>query len=251
MFGAILSVQPFGRHLSGGRGAAFVVLVAFLVSFLLIRTSARLTRTVSWWPGGVQTGGVHVHHLVWGICLMMISGFLAFAVPMRAPWWHIDAILFGVGVGFTLDEFALWVRLEDVYWAEAGRQSLDAVIVAVAFAGLIVVGTRPFGLDDAGSVWGTVGAVALVLALVILSAAKGRIFLAVLGMFIPVVALVGACRLAHPASPWAGWFYNPHKLERARNRFAPTKPLERLGSRLGDVVAGAPSDEQETVGRSS
>ena len=164
---AILSVHPFGDRLTGGRGAAFVVLVAFIVSFLLIRTSARLTRSVSWWPGGVQAGGVHLHHLVWGICLMMISGFLAFAAPMRAPWWDIVAVGFGVGIGFTLDEFALWVHLEDVYWAEEGRTSVDAVIVAAAFAALVILGSRPFGLDDPGSIWGTIGVVALLLALVV------------------------------------------------------------------------------------
>jgi hypothetical protein len=245
MLGVIVTVHPFGKHLAPGRGAAVVVLVAFLVSFLLIRTSARLTRSVSWWPGGVQSGGVHVHHLVWGICLMMLAGFLAFAAPLRAPWWHIDAAAFGIGAGFTMDEFALWVRLEDVYWAEEGRQSLDAVIVAVAFAALIVVGTRPFGLDDSASVWGTIGGLTVALALVALSAAKGRIFYAVVGIFIPVVALIGAVRLAHPCSLWARRFYGEHKLERARGRFAPTKPLERVSTWLGDLIAGAPSDEQE------
>ena len=244
MLGAIVSVDPFGKHLAPGRGAAVVVLVAFLVAFLLIRTSARLTRSVSWWPGGVQSGGVHVHHLVWGICLMMLAGFLAFAAPLRAPWWHIDAVAFGIGVGFTMDEFALWVRLEDVYWAEEGRQSLDAVIVAVAFAALIVLGTRPFGLDDPASVWGTVGVLTVVLALVVVSAAKGRIFYAVVGIFIPLVALVGAVRLAHPSSLWASRFYGERKLERARTRFAPDKPLERFGAWLGDLIAGAPSDEK-------
>src|SRR5437764_2514447 len=194
MTAAILSVHPFGSHLHGGRGAAFVVLIAFLVSFLLIRTSARLTRSVSWWPGGVQKGGVHLHHLVWGICLMMICGFLAFAVPMRAPWWDIFAVGFGVGVGFTLDEFALWVRLEDVYWAGEVRASVDAVVIATAFAALVVLGSRPFGLDDPGSIWGTVGVIVVLLFLVAMAAAKGRVFLALLGMFVPIFALYAAVR---------------------------------------------------------
>ena len=108
----ILDVEPFGARAAPGTGTAFLVLGAFVVSFLLIRTSARLTRSVSWWPGGVQTGsGVHVHHLVWGICLMMLAGFLGFAVPLASPWWNLTAIAFGVGAGFTMDEFALWVRL--------------------------------------------------------------------------------------------------------------------------------------------
>ena len=50
----ILDVQPFGARAAPGTGTAFLVLGAFVVSFLLIRTSARLTRSVSWWPGGVQ-----------------------------------------------------------------------------------------------------------------------------------------------------------------------------------------------------
>jgi hypothetical protein len=241
---AIFSVHLFGNHTLRGRGAAFVVLVAFLVSFLLIRTSARLTRSVSWWPGGVQSGGVHLHHLVWGICLLLVSGFIAFAAePLRAPWWHIDAILFGVGAGFTLDEFALWVRLEDVYWTEQGRSSVDAVVVAVAFAGLVVLGTRPFGLDDPGSIWGTVATVTFVLSFVLLAAAKGRVFLAVLGMFIPITAMVGACQLARPTSIWARRRYDGNKLERANKRYAPTTRLARLGTRLSNLLAGAPSDD--------
>jgi hypothetical protein len=240
----IVSIHLFGYHtLSNGRSAAFVVLVAFLVSFLAIRTSARLTRSVSWWPGGVQSGGVHVHHLVWGICMLLLSGFIAFAAaPMHAPWWHIDAIIFGIGAGFTLDEFALWVHLEDVYWTQEGRASVDAVVVAVAFAGLVVLGTRPFGLDDAGSIWGTAATVAWVLAWVLLSAAKGRVFLAVLGMFIPLFAMVGALRLARPNSFWAHHRYDQHKLARAEHRFAATKRIPRFGARLSDLLAGAPSE---------
>jgi hypothetical protein len=241
--GAIVSIHIFGNHtLRSGRSAAFVVLVAFLVSFLAIRTSARLTRSVSWWPGGVQSGGVHLHHLVWGICMLLISGFIAFAAaPLHAPWWHIDAVVFGIGAGFTLDEFALWVHLEDVYWTEEGRSSVDAVVVAVAAAGLVVLGTRPFGLDDPGSIWGTAATVAFVLTFVLLSAAKGRVFFAVIGMFIPLVAMLGALQLARPNSIWARRLYDPHKLARAERRYAPTSRLARLGAWLSDLLAGAPS----------
>jgi hypothetical protein len=202
---AILSVDPFGERLRPGAGAGFVVVAAFLVSFLMIRTSARLTRSVSWWPGGVQTGGVHVHHLVWGIGLMLLCGFLAFAAPLEAPYWHLVAIGFGVGAGFTLDEFALWVRLEDVYWAEQGRASFDAVVCSLAFM-------------------------------------KGRVLLGVIGLFVPVVALAGAVRLACPSSPWARWRYEDARRLRAEQRFAATRPAQRLRRRIGDVVAGKPSE---------
>jgi hypothetical protein len=240
---AILSVDPFGDRLRPGAGAGFVVLVAFLVSFLMIRTSARLTRSVSWWPGGVDAGGVHVHHLVWGIGLMLLSGFLAFAAPLEAPYWHLVAIAFGVGAGFTLDEFALWVRLEDVYWAEQGRASFDAVVCSLAFALLVVLGTRPFGLDEPASVWGTVAAVGAVLAIAAVAFMKGRVLLGVIGLFVPVVALAGAVRLARPSSPWARWRYEDARRLRAEQRFAATRPAQRLRRRIGDVVAGKPSEQ--------
>jgi hypothetical protein len=247
VLGTIVSIEPFGHHGSSGRGEAFIVLLAFLVSFLFIRTSARLTRSVSWWPGGVQSGGVHLHHLVWGICLMLFSGFLAFAAPMEPPWWHIDAALFGVGAGFTLDEFALWVRLEDVYWSAEGRSSVDAVVVAFAFAALVVLGTEPFGLDDPGSVWATVAILCVLLGLIVVSAAKGHVFLAVTGIFIPVLALVGAVQLAHPQSIWARRLYHERKLDRARRRYAPTSRLTRFGNLLSSLLAGAPNDQRKTM----
>ena len=244
MLAVIVDISVFGDRPEPGRSAAVVVLVAFLVAFLAVRTSARLTRSVSWWPGGVESGGVHVHHLVWGICLMLLCGFLAFAAPLQSPWWTIEAVGFGVGAGLTLDEFALWVRLQDVYWSEQGRASLDAVVVACAFAALVVLGTQPFGLDDAGSIWGTVIAVAVVLGLVVVCAAKGRAVHAVVAIFVPVIGILGATRLARPSSPWAQRLYGDTKMERARRRFDSDRRLARVERRIGDAVAGAPSDRR-------
>jgi hypothetical protein len=235
-------VDPFGDRLHPGPGAAMVVLAAFLIAFLAIRTSARLTRSVSWWPGSVRSGNLQIHHLVWGICLMMLCGFLAFAAPLATPWWHLVAIGFGVGAGFTLDEFALWVRLEDVYWAEEGRASFDAVVCTVAFAALVVIGTRPFGLDEPASIAGTAAAVAVIGSLAFVCFAKGRVLLGVIGLFVPLVALVGAVRLGRPSSPWARLRYDEARRERAERRFAAQRPLERAGRRAGDLIAGRPSD---------
>src|ERR1700753_1084244 len=88
-----------------GQRSGFVLLAAFLVSFLFIRTSARMNRSqrFPWWPGSVKTGsGLHLHHLVWGIVLMMTTGFIKFGSEPVSPWNEILAGLFGVGVGFTL-----------------------------------------------------------------------------------------------------------------------------------------------------
>jgi hypothetical protein len=238
----MIAIDPFGARLEPGSEAAFVVLVAFLVSFLAIRTSARLTRSVSWWPGGLETNGVHIHHLVWGIGLMLLCGFLAFAAPLAAPWWHLIAIGFGVGAGFTLDEFALWVRLEDVYWAEEGRVSFDAVVCTLAFGALVVVGTRPFGLDEPTSIAGTAAAGTVITGLAAVCFAKGRVLLGVIGLFVPVVALVGAVRLGHPRSLWARWRYDAARRARAARRFGYDRPLERTGRRAADLIAGAPTD---------
>ena len=224
------------------------MLFAFVASFLAIRTSARLTRSVGWWPGPVRTGEVHIHHLVWGICLMMLSGFLAFAAPEAGPWWHLVAITFGVGAGFTMDEFALWVHLEDVYWEQQGRRSFDAAIIAVAFAALVVTGTKPFGLDDAASVSGTAIVVVLVLGLSLMCFMKGRILLGVVGLFVPVAALVGAVRLGRPTSPWGRRCYSGPRLARAQTRFASDRTAARWRHRVTDVVAGAPAAELPAAG---
>jgi len=98
----------------------FLVLVGFILSFAFIRMSTRLMRSprVSWWPGSVVSdSGVHLHHLVFGIVTMMIAGSLGFAALGESPYAEICAFLFGVGVGLAIDEFALWVYLDDVYWA--------------------------------------------------------------------------------------------------------------------------------------
>jgi hypothetical protein len=238
----LIAVNPFSDRLEAGSGSAFLVLASFLVAFLAIRTSTRLARSVSWWPSGIETkGGLHVHHLVFGIFLMLLCGFVAFAAPLEPPWWHLTAIGFGVGAGLTLDEFPLWLRLSDVYWSAEGRPAFDAVVCSCTFAALVVIGVRPFGLDETSSIVGTAVVVAVVLGLALVCFAKDRILLGVAGLFIPVVALVGAVRLARPGSPWAKWRYDAERLARARARFADSRMMERADRRLGNLVIGAPS----------
>jgi hypothetical protein len=248
---AIVSVDPFGDRSRDSSAAAFVVLLAFVVSFLAIRTSARMSRSasVSWWPGSVRTGDVHIHHLVWGICLMMLSGFLAFAATPGSDFEHLTAVGFGVGAGFTMDEFALWVHLQDVYWEREGRRSIDATIIAAAFAALVVAGTTPFGLDDPGSVYGTVVVVGGVVLLSALCFLKGRILLGVLGLFVPVFGLIGAVRLAQPASPWARRRYSPDRLARATERFSDERRIARWRHQAIDAVTGARAPSAPSAGR--
>ena len=207
-----------------GRQPEFLFFVAFLVTFGFIRTSAHLIRAqVKWWPGNVEVGGTHIHHLVWGIGLMMISGYVGVTIAPASPWHEIVAVLFGVGMGLALDEFALWLDLEDVYWSEQGRKSIDAVIVAATITGMILVGYAAWVdvatevEDVVFAIVGTFGLLAILLTLVNL--AKEKFGIAVIGLFVPPVGLVGAFRLARPHSLWARLFYRDHRQARSRARF--------------------------------
>src|SRR5262245_9935183 len=124
-----------------------------LLAFGFIRFSTRMIRAeVKWWPGNVTPGGLHIHHLVFGIVLMMLSGFLNFVLQPDSPWFEILAGVFGVGVGLTLDEFALWLYLDDVYWAEEGRSSVDAVVLAAIIGGAVILGFVPLDVSGASIV---------------------------------------------------------------------------------------------------
>jgi hypothetical protein len=230
-----------------GQREGFVVLGAFLLSFLFIRTSARLIRSpkVTWWPGSVKTAsGLHLHHLVWGIVLLMVSGFIRFALPADSPWAEIVAAGFGVGMGLTLDEFALWVHLRDVYWAEEGRSSFDAVVIATVLGGLVVCGVAPFDLKNGAG--GVDTLILIMLVDVLLAAAailKGKRMTGVVGIFIPFVSLVGASRLAAPNSAWARRRYKPKKLGRAQRRWDRIRARRR---RVRDALVGAPSFTEST-----
>lgn len=221
----------------------FVLLGSFLISFLFIRTSARLIRSpkVPWWPGSVVTeSGLHLHHLVWGIVLLLVSGFLSFVTNLGSPGDELLAAAFGVGAGLTMDEFALWIYLRDVYWAEEGRASFTAVVIATVLGGLILLGFAPFDLrNDAASVDTLALAVAVDIFLAALAILKGKRFLAMVGIFVPLVSLVGVVRLASPSSPWARRLYKPggRKLARAEARW---KRIEARRRRLNDAIAGAP-----------
>jgi hypothetical protein len=226
-----------------GRQPEFLFFLAFLVTFGFIRTSAHLIRAqVSWWPGNVQVGGTHIHHLVWGILLLLIAGYVGVTIAPESPWHEILAVLFGIGTGLTLDEFALWLNLQDVYWSEQGRRSIDAVIVAATVTGMVLVGFTAW-VDVATEVEnvvfaaaGFVGAIGIAIAIVNL--AKEKFGVAMAGLIFAPVGLVGAFRLGRPHSLWARLFYGEGKRARARERF---------GSGL---TQGKPGEAEPAAGQS-
>jgi len=228
----------------------YLVLIGFILSFAFIRMSTRLMRSpkVPWWPGSiVSDSGVHLHHLVFGIVTMMVAGAGGFAAFGNSPWTEICAFAFGIGAGLTIDEFALWVYLDDVYWAEEGRSSIDATVIAAAAMLLALLGFTPFTIEDGSieSILGTAVSALVVFLLVAICFAKGRILHGTIGFFVFPVALYGACRLGKPSSAWARRRYgerHPKKQARSEERFPPDRRTERFKNAFRDVVGGKPSE---------
>jgi hypothetical protein len=226
---------------SEGQRAGLVLLVAMLLSFGFIRFSTRMIRAqVRWWPGNVTPGGMHIHHLVFGIVAMMVAGFIQFATQPGDPWLEILAAVFGIGMGLTLDEFALWLYLEDVYWSDEGRSSVDAVIFAAIIGGGLIVGFVPLDAGNGGSTLAIITTVLITLGICGIVALKGKISSAIIGMIITPVAWVAAIRLARPGSWWARRRYRAgsRKLVKAEARKA---KHDRRVRRWQDLIGGAPS----------
>jgi hypothetical protein len=249
-YASILSDFWNDQILADEKQGLFLVLVGFILSFSFIRMSTRLMRSprVPWWPGSVVSdGGVHVHHLVFGIVTMMIAGTLGISALGESPYAEICAFLFGVGAGLTIDEFALWVYLEDVYWAEEGRSSIDATVIAAAGMMLILLGFSPFSFEtgSVGETLGSIATAAIVFAMVAMCFAKQRVLHGTIGFFVFPIALYGALRLGKPGSPWGRRRYgerSPAKQAKAEERFRPDRHTERFKNAFRDIVGGKPSE---------
>jgi hypothetical protein len=247
---SILSDFWSNQILADEKQGLFLVLVGFILSFAFIRMSTRLMRSprVPWWPGSVVSdGGVHLHHLVFGIVTMMIAGTLGLAALGDSPYTEICAFFFGVGAGLTIDEFALWVYLDDVYWAEQGRASIDATVIAAAGMMLILLGFSPFSFDTGSleqTIVSIVGAL-FVFGLVAICFAKQRVLHGTIGFFVFPIALYGALRLGKPGSAWSRRRYgarNPAKQAKAEERFQSDRHTERFKNAFRDMVGGKPSE---------
>jgi hypothetical protein len=197
--------RAYDHHIQApGKELHFLILIAFVLSFGFIRTSAHMIKAqVSWWPGNVETkGGTHVHHLVWGILLLLSMGYIGIATDIGTPWLELVAVAFGIGMGLTMDEFALWLNLQDVYWQEKGRQSIDAVVVTTVLLVIALLGLQ-FWIDvwdaalvlagvDRGNAWIAIPIQVVGVALAIVCFRRGRKIAGLFGLFIPLIALIGA-----------------------------------------------------------
>jgi hypothetical protein len=219
----------------------FFVLLAFLSTFIAVRTYTRLGRLHGWRSGSVR--GVHLHHLVPGIVASLASATAIIAFRPGDDWMLLLSLVFGIGAALTLDEFALILHLEDVYWSEEGRSSIEATLMGFAFGALCLLSTAPLGSDPGQDIphWVVGGVTCINVLFALVCFLKGKAKLGAFGVFIPVLAIVGAARLAKPSSLWARRFYSGDQLERGRARAAVRqRRYVDATHRLYDWIGGAP-----------
>lgn len=224
---------------NNGHETTLVMLVAFVVTFILARTYTRIARIRGWRSAFIA--GVHTHHLVFGVIGSFSAAALEFTLQPTGAGKLILAALFGGGAALVLDEFALAVHLQDVYWEKEGRKSVDAVVIGAAFGLLFLLRTAPFGHSNKLPFILLTTIQIINLAFVVSAALKGKIYLAIFGVFIPILAILGALRLAEPDSIWARNFYDRggDKMRISLGRYAEYERVWRPRKEfLWDIVGG-------------
>jgi hypothetical protein len=122
----VVKLHQEPRLLATAAFLATFVLTRFVTHFLLADRGG----------GGIEIGSLHVHHVVFGIVLLLFFGLLVIVDVIE----RARAIVFGVGAALVLDEFALVLNLADVYWAPQGRESIDAVVIFAAALVVLMLG---------------------------------------------------------------------------------------------------------------
>ncbi|MEU1281964.1 hypothetical protein [Streptomyces sp. NPDC005805] len=234
--------------LEPGKLPMLLALVSFVLTFLITRVVVRMIRAGKGPFRNVTPGGMHIHHVVPGVILTVVGGFGAVGSGRHGVGAAVCAVIFGMGVGLVLDEFALILHLDDVYWTEEGRQSVEVVVLAAALALLVLSGSSPLGVDgltpderqNRATLIATVG-VNFLFVLIAMFKGKGR--LGLIGVLVPVVALVAAVRLGRPGSPWARRFYRNRPKARARAQLRAVRHdrrWDRPRRAFQNLIGGAP-----------
>ena len=122
---------------------------SFFLTFATVRGITHAIRAERGPFRNITPGGRHIHHLTFGIVGLLSIGFLwmlEIGIREDRRSSQVTAAVYGSGAALTLDEFALWLNLEDVYWAKQGRESIDAVVLFGSLLTLTVLG-RGFFAD--------------------------------------------------------------------------------------------------------
>jgi hypothetical protein len=213
--------------IAAGKLPLMLCFLAFVITFATTRTITRLIRDGRGpFRNQVTASGTHIHHAVPGLILLMVGAFTAIGGPAGSlGWLSFAGVTVGIGTSLVLDEFALILHLQDVYWSGEGQLSVEAVSLTAACLGLTLVGFSPFGVENANSIEVALrltasGVVAADGALAVICLLKGKYRAALFGLFLPPVGLISALRLARPTSIWARHRYHGARLERAARRAA-------------------------------
>ncbi|MFE6128535.1 hypothetical protein ACFQ6Q_09725 [Streptomyces sp. NPDC056437] len=231
-----------------GKLPMFLALASFILTFLITRVITRMIRAGKGPFRNVRPGGMHIHHVVPGVILMVIGGFGAVGSSRYGAGAYIWAVVFGMGAGLVLDEFALILHLDDVYWSEQGRQSVEVVVLVASLAVLILSGFSPLGVNDMSADerqdrLSLITTLVINFLLVLITLFKGKARMAVLSVLVPFVAVFGAIRLARPNSPWARRFYRKRPKARAKatlRSYRHDRRWDRPRRKMQDLIGGAP-----------
>jgi hypothetical protein len=228
-----------------GREPLFFLLLAFLLTFAAVRTFTRLGRVHGWRSGSLR--GVHLHHLVPGIVASLAAGTAIIAFRPGDDSMLLLSALFGAGAALILDEFALVLHLDDVYWTQEGRSSIEATLIGFTFAALCLLATAPLGSDPSKDIphWVAGTIISINMSFAVVAFLKGKAKLGAFGVFVPGLAILAAARLAQPSSPWARRFYSDPKLTRSHARATlQDQRYSHLKHRIYDAIGGTPNLER-------
>jgi hypothetical protein len=248
--------------IAAGRLPLGLCFLAFVVTFASTRTITRLIRDGRGpFRNQITASGTHIHHAVPGLILLIIGALTAVGGPGSLGWLSFAGVCVGIGMSLVLDEFALILHLQDVYWNGEGQLSVEAVTLTAACLGLMLVGFSPFGIQGASDIERSVRLSATALLAIdgvfsVVCALKGKYRCALFGLFLPPVAWTGAVRLARPTSIWARHRYHGERMDRAvaratafDRRWTPVQTdwEDFIGGRPS--LAGSASPRPETSGR--
>jgi hypothetical protein len=210
--------------IAAGKLPLMLCFLAFVTTFLVTRTITRLIRDNRGpFHNQVTGGGTHIHHAIPGLILLIVGAFTSVGGPDALGWRSFAGVAVGIGVSLVLDEFALILHLQDVYWSGEGQVSVEAVSLTAGCLGLALVGFSPFGVQDANNVelslrLGATGVLVVDALLAVICVLKGKYRSALFGLFLAPISVVGAIRLARPSSMWARHRYSEQRLAHATRR---------------------------------
>jgi hypothetical protein len=233
--------------IAAGKLPLMLCFLSFVITFVSTRTITRMIRDGRGPFRNVTAGGTHIHHSVPGIILLIVGAFTAVGGPGTLAWLSFSATAIGIGTSLVLDEFALILHLQDVYWSGEGQLSVEAVTLVAACLGLALVGFSPVRVANVDSAelsvrMSATGVLIMDGCLALVCVLKGKYRSGLFGLFLPPAGFIGALRLARPNSIWARRLYRGDKLERATRRAAAFdrrwKPVQ---ADWEDFIGGRPS----------